>query len=465
MMTTAWVRRIGSMFLFLALVGFGRAANAATPPDKPTTPDAAQSATAVAASDAGSAPVASQDPASQGDVDELKRRLEILAAEVEKLRSGEAETATLTEQQRRALGVAPSAGATYRKKTEGVSLAGYGEMLLEKFSDTGQTGAAGGAPDTRLDFLRAVLYAGYRFNDKFLFNSELEFEHGGDEISIEFAYLDYLLNKHLTVRAGMVLLPLGLTNEFHEPTVFLGTKRPETERRILPSTWHENGAGLLGSFGPVNFRAYVVNGLNAEGFASSGIRKGRQGGAEATAENFALAGRVDVTPIPGVFAGAGLYRGGSGQGHIERAAATVDVGTTIAELHGQAQVRGFDIRGLFAQASVDDAAALSLALDKRPNQPVAERMRGGYFQFGYNVLSQLPTLLSLTPFVRIERVDTQNRVPAGFTRDLSSDGTFKTVGVELKPIPNIVIKSDYQWITNQAGTGRNQFNVNLGYAF
>jgi hypothetical protein len=56
-------------------------------------------------------------------------------------------------------------------------------------------------------------------------------------------------------------------------------------------------------------------------------------------------------------------------------------------------------------------------------------------------------------------------VPAGFVRDLSRDGTFRTFGVDLKPIPNVVVKADYQVITNAAGTGRNQFNVNLGYAF
>src|SRR5262245_35040065 len=166
------------------------------------------------------APAAPSSQTPEAQVEELRRRLEILAAEVEKLRSGEPETVQLTEQERRSLGVAPSAAATYRRKTEGVSFAGYGETLLEKFADENESGA-GGAPATRLDFLRAVLYAGYRFNDKFLFNSEIEYEHGGEEVGVEFAYLDYLLNKHFTIRGGMVLLPLGLTNEFHEPTVFI----------------------------------------------------------------------------------------------------------------------------------------------------------------------------------------------------------------------------------------------------
>lgn len=406
---------------------------------------------------------AGQTPVDPSQLEELRRRVDILAVEVEQLRSGEPATIELSAERRRALGLAPSAAETYRKATAGVSLAGYGEMLLENFRSENE-GGGGGAPTTRLDFLRAILYAGYRFNDKFLFNSEIEVEHG-NEIFVEFAYVDYLVNDNLSLRGGLLLVPLGLINEFHEPTVFIGAKRTETEQRILPSTWRENGAGILGSFGRVNFRAYVVNGLNASGFTSAGLRGGRQRGVQARAANMGFAGRVDVTPLPGIFAGVGLYNGGSGQEAIVVDNERLDINNTITEVHGQAQLRGLDLRGLWARASVEDAGLLSTALRLATAAPVAERMQGGYLQAGYNVLSQLPTPISVMPYVRYEHVDTQNRVPAGFTRDLSRDGDFKTMGVEIKPIPNVVVKTDYQWVTNAAGTGRNQFNLNLGYAF
>lgn len=408
-----------------------------------------------------------QQPASdaerQAQIDELQRRIDVLAAEVEKLRSGEAPQVELSDARRRALGMAPSAAATYRRATEGVSLAGYGEMLLENFASENEAGR-GGAPTTRLDFLRAILYAGYRFNDKFLFNSEIEIEHA-NEISVEFAYVDYLANDTLTLRGGMILLPLGLTNEFHEPTVFMGARRPETEQRIIPSTWRENGAGVLGSTGMVNFRAYVTNGLRGAAFTSAGLRGGRQKGANALAANLAVSGRVDVTPMPGIFGGIGFYNGGSGQEQVLLDGARLDVGTTIVEAHAQAQLRGWDLRALVAEASIDEAGATSRALRLPVTAPLAEAMRGGYVQAGYNVLSQAATELAIIPYVRYERVNTQHRIPAGFTRDLSRDGTFRTLGVEVKPIPNVVIKTDYQWVTNAADTGRNQFNVNLGYAF
>lgn len=416
---------------------------------------------------------AAADPAPAGgaqagpaQVEELRRRLDVLAAEVERLRSGEPEQVELTEAQRRALGLAPSAARTYRRASQGISFAGYGEMLAENFARENESGAAG-APTTRIDFLRAVLYTGYRFNDRFLFNSEIEVEHG-NEIFVEFAYVDYKATDNLTVRGGLLLLPLGLVNEFHEPNVFLGARRPETEQRILPSTWRENGAGIVGSLGMVNFRAYATNGFNGAAFRANGLRGGRQRGISARAANMAFSGRVDVTPLPGVFAGVGVYSGGSGQEQVTFNGNALDMQTTIAEVHGQAQIRGFDVRGLFAHATVDDAADASLALGPTvlgANTAIAEAMQGGYIQVGYNVLSQFRSDLAVTPYVRFERVDTQHRVPTGFTRALAQDGEFKTFGVDFKPIPNVVIKPEYQWITNAAGTGRNQFNVNLGYSF
>ena len=403
------------------------------------------------------------DTSDSAQIEELRRRIDLLAAELEQLRSGESPQVALTAGQRERLGLAPSAAATYRRTSEGVSFAGYGEMLLENFNGVNESGV-GGAPTTRLDFLRAILYAGYRFNDKFLFNSEIEIEHA-NEISVEFAYVDYLASDNLTLRGGMILLPLGLVNEFHEPTVFTGARRPETEQRILPTTWRENGAGILGSAGIINFRTYVTNGLRGAGFSSAGLRGGRQKGAKALAANLAFSGRLDVTPVPGIVAGLGLYSGGSGQEQVVLDGTRLDVGTTVVEVHGQARLRGFDLRALFAQASVDQAGRASRALGLPVGSPIAKTMQGGYLQAAYNVLSQFTTPLALMPYVRYEQVDTQHRVPAGFVRDLSRDGVLKTLGVELKPIPNVALKTDYQWIANEAGTGRNQFNVNLGYAF
>ena len=402
------------------------------------------------------------DTASDDQIEELLRRIDLLAAELEQLRSGESPAEELTDERRRSLGLAPSAAAVYRV-SQGVSFSGYGEMLLENFAGENESGV-GGAPTTRLDFLRHILYTGYRFNDRFLFNSEIEIEHS-NEVSVELAIIDYRASNNLTLRAGMILLPLGLVNEFHEPTVFVGARRPETEQRILPTTWRENGVGVLGSAGIVSFRAYVTNGLRGAGFSSAGLRGGRQKGARALAANLAFSGRLDVTPVPGIVAGLGLYNGASGQEQVTLDDARVGVGTRIIEAHGQVQVRGFDLRALFAQTSIEGAGDASRALGLPVDASIAETMQGGFLQASYNLLSQVTTPVALSPYVRYERIDTQHRVPDGFVRDVSRDSALMTLGIELKPILNVVLKTDYQWITNEAGTGRNQFNVNLGYAF
>ena len=398
----------------------------------------------------------------EADVAELEQRIDVLAEEIERLRSGEDERLDADEARR--LGLAPSAAATYAID-RGVSIAGYGEMLLENYADMNQ----GGSPTnktTQFDYLRAILYAGYRFNDKFLFNSEIEVEHA-KEIFVEFAYVDYQATGNFGLRGGMLLVPMGLVNEFHEPTVFIGAERPVTENRIIPSTWRENGGGFYGAFDQVSFRAYFINGFNGSAFSSGGLRGGRQKGGKAKSTSMAFTGRLDVTPTPGVFFGASFYTGDSGQGEIIVDGTEYGIGTTIFDVHGQAQVRGVDVRALFARASLSDAARLNQALGKSGSSGVGEGLQGAYVQFGYDLLSQVSGAggVGLTPYVRYEQVDTQHRMPAGFERSLSTDNTYFTVGIELKPNPGVVLKVDHAWVRNDADSGVNQFNVNLGYAF
>ncbi|MPZ19481.1 MAG: hypothetical protein GEV06_16415 [Luteitalea sp.] len=388
------------------------------------------------------------------DIEELKRRLEVLAQEVERFRSGEEER-ELTAEETRALGLAPSAASAYTKR-QGISVAGYGEALYENFE---------GDRTSQFDFVRAVIYTGYRFSDRFVFNSEIEFEHGGDELGVEFAYVDYIVNPRVTVRGGLLLMPLGLVNEFHEPNVFLGARRPATESQIIPSTWRENGVGVLGTVGRFSYRGYLVNGFDGSGFTADGLRGGRQNGGEAKADDLGVVGRLDYAPGPGVFVGVGAYRGGADQSAPTTGGGELHVTTTIVELHGQAQLRGFDVRGLFAHAEVDGAEALSVANDLPRDEAVASTMRGVYLQLGYNVLATVTERLRLTPYYRFEVVDTQRDVPAGFIRDPARDVTGHVIGAELRPIYNIVVKADYQVTDNDAGTGRDQFNIALGYAF
>jgi len=397
----------------------------------------------------------------QQQVEEIQRKLDVLAAELEKLRSGEPEL-EVTEARAKGLGLGPSAAAIYRKQ-RGVSLAGYGEMLYENFARTNESSARVNR-GTQLDFLRAVFYAGYRFDNKFIFNSEIELEHA-NEISVEFAYIDYLAHPSFNLRGGMVLVPMGLTNEFHEPNVFLGARRTETETRIIPSTWRENGFGVLGSAGKFSYRTYVISGLNAGGFTADGLRGGRQKGSRSRTTDPAFVGRLDFNPVPGAFIGGSFYTGGSAQNQFQVDGRTLAVQTTIGEIHGQVQMRGVDVRGLFARANLDDVAELNRARNLTGLSSVGQAMQGGYLQLGYNVLSQIRENSAITPYYRFEKVNTHEEVPSGFSSDPVRDGTFHTVGVEFKPIYNVVVKTDYQVQRNALKTGLNQFNISLGYSF
>lgn len=400
------------------------------------------------------------------ELEELRRQVGILAEEVEKMRSGEQEV-EVSPERTNALGLGPSAATVYRKQS-GVSLAGYGEMLYANYASQNQSGAPVDKV-SNLDFLRAILYAGYRFNERFLFNSEIEFEHATTDksgsASVEFAYVEYLINKNLSARGGMLLVPMGFINEFHEPNVFLGALRPRTEQVIIPTTWRENGAGLTGSYGPLNFRAYLVNGLDAEGFSGGGFRGGRQKGSKAKAGDMAFVARADLSPTPGVVIGGSVYHGGSDHGQYKLDSGKLDLGTTIWEVHGEAKLRGWDFRGLLAGSHLQNAGLFNELRGLSGSDGIAEGMRGGYFQAGYNLLASHHESIGLTPYYRYELVNTQHQMPVGFTADPANRQDFHTLGFEFKPIYNIVIKSDYQWLQNAAKTGLNQFNIGLGYSF
>jgi hypothetical protein len=227
------------------------------------------------------------------------------------------------------------------------------------------------------------------------------------------------------------------------------------------------GAGVFGARGDLNYRAYIINGFDATGFAASGIRDGRQNGAEAKGINFAVVGRVDWTGVPGLTVGTSAYVGRSGQGATLPSDPTVSIGarTTIWEAHAEYKARGFDLRGLVAQTRVSDAAEVNDLNGLAGDASVGERLTGWYLQGGYDVLRRLSTSQQLLPYVRFEKLNTQDAVPEGFAANPANDRTIVSLGLAWKPLLNVALKADYQIQRNEADTGVNQFNLNLGYLF
>jgi hypothetical protein len=414
-------------------------------------------------------PPASTAAPATGDVEqrlgEVERRQEIQAAEIERLDLGPA-VVDATEGMH---GLGDAASKVYRVE-QGLSIGGYGEMLFESIDSARDDGTPSGARD-RFDFLRGVLYAGYKFNDAWVFNSEIEVEHAstgsGGEVSLEFAYVDRLLQPGVNGRAGLLLVPMGFVNEIHEPPLFLGSKRPDTERVIIPTTWRENGLGIFGDAGPFTYRTYVVNGLRADAFTSAGLRSGRQKGAQAIAEDFAWVGRFDYSATPGLLAGASLYTGDSGQGLSDAAGNTIDAQTTILEGHVDWEWRGLEARALYAEAAVDDVARLNQALGLTGSRSIGESLEGYYVELGYDLFARWreDDIRSLIPYARWEYFDTQVEVPAGFSRDPARAVESLTLGIGFRPIDQVIFKLDHLDYDNDAGTGVDQWNVTLGYLF
>src|SRR5882672_11611623 len=145
---------------------------------------------------------------------------------------------------------------------------GYGEFHYNNPRIDTMSSGAGNV----LDVHRFVLGWEYEFTENIRVEAELDYEHAAKELELEEAYLEYDLLPALSLRVGTLLMPVGSLNETHEPPLYYSVERPYVERYIIPTTWQENGAGVVGqtSKGRVRYRAYVTAGLDAVKITSLG---------------------------------------------------------------------------------------------------------------------------------------------------------------------------------------------------
>ncbi|MCI0692937.1 hypothetical protein L0337_13150 [candidate division KSB1 bacterium] len=405
--------------------------------------------------------------AQQDTLRELMRRIDILTEEIEKSKLGEVAERKYESR----YGMGPAASQVYQLKKAGVSLAGYGEVVYQNFAKENDQNQPAAAKD-QIDYLRNVVYVGFKFNDRILFNSEIEVEHGSTgkqgEVSMEFGYVEARLTSALAVRAGMVLVPVGIVNEFHEPPTFYGSLRPETESAVIPTTWRTNGFGLAGSMSSgIGYRVYLIEGLDGSKFSASGIRSGRQSGARSLAEDLAITGRVEYAGLAGVNLGASFYSGNSGQGLKDAAGNEIGGRVTILAAHGIFARHGLELRGLFAQSTIGEVEKLNAALSLSGAGSIGEKQNGFYLAAAYDVLPLFikGTQSALLPFVQYEKLNTQLEVPSGFAANPATERTNLSYGIGFKPHPNVAFKLDYLNRRNEAKTAVDQFNVAVNYLF
>ena len=341
---------------------------------------------------------------------------------------------------------------------QGITLGGYGEVLYNKPENL----------NAEIDIQRLVLLFGYKFDERVQFVTEIEFEHV-KEVYVEQAFVNYNLTSGLNIRAGLMLVPMGIINEFHEPTIFNGVERPSLDKYIIPTTWREIGIGLSGRLNSISarYQAYLFNGFlshNGESGllkGSNGLRSGRQKGAESTMSNVNFAGKFDFYGIRGLRLGLSGYHGKTqavdGQNEISGS----QVGLSMLGLDGRYTLKKFSARGQYAIASLSDTDLYN----ELTGRDLGSKLMGYYLEAAYNVLP-FTNKQRLVGFVRYENYNTHHAVGEFISKNEAFHRKEWTLGFSYHIAPGAVYKMDYQTKSIAiANTTKGQFNMGVGIWF
>lgn len=357
-------------------------------------------------------------------------------------------------------------------------IGGYGEVHYNQpFSgDTRYNG--------KLDVHRMVMLFGYNFTEKIQFVTELEFEHV-TEVYVEQAFLQYKLNNYLNLRAGLLLVPMGIINEYHEPTTFNGVERPLIDTYISPTTWREIGFGISGNIlnASIKYQAYCMNGFNGYDGSSNlsgkdGLRKGRQKGAESiiSAPNFS--GKIEYFGIRGLNVGLSGYLGKTqttlyhgvdrdDAAAIAKADSSV-VGVAMVGIDTRYNLKGLRLRGQFYYTNLSNTQQYNefTADDYGKLNDLGSAMLGYYAEAGYNVLRSVKTEKQLIPFIRYEFLNTHFDVENNITQNSNYDKHSISAGLTLFLTKGAVAKADMQFEkTSSADKYSKVLNIGFGVMF
>ena len=322
-------------------------------------------------------------------------------------------------------------------------ISGYGELHYNNLkSDDGSK------VKQEVDFHRFVLEFGHEFNETTRFFSEMELEHAiaGDakvgEIELEQAYIQHDFNDNISGNAGIMLVPVGLINETHEPTSFYGVERNLVEKNIIPATWWVAGTGLSAkTSNGFSYDLMLHEGLKIADDGKFNIRSGRQKSGKANASDLALTGRVKYTGMAGIELGlTAQYQSDYMQGAANGGAAN------LVETHIALNKGPLSVKALYAQWDLaGDAAA---AADK-------DKQKGAYIETAYKI----------TPKTGIfARYSIWDNGGIGDTEFNQTD-----IGVNYWLNKSVVLKADYQSQSAGDAIAANKtsdgFNLGIGYQF
>jgi hypothetical protein len=365
----------------------------------------------------------------------------------------------------------------------------------------------------KFDAERLNLYLEYKFTNKINFKSEIEFEHGGTgstleldvfeeagefeqevekggEVKVEQVHINFQIQPYFNIRAGRMKVYFGLHQNLDMPTRYFTTNRQEMENEILPLGWYENGIEIYGTFAKrINYKFYVVNGLDATGFSSRGFIKGgyQQRFELTTGESFAFAGRLDYKfgTHKDTYFGVAAY--------VNDAAANrpkndmkESAYVTLVEGHITYNEKNLRFNAIALFGNIENSNIVSQKNANLSNNlgvkrtPVGKNALGYSIEVGYNVMNFIKkeSAQMLYPFLRYDYYDTMKKVEGNVIDNPRWERSVITGGFNWFVHPQIVIKAQYSNRTlgsenyNQATlqfTGKKQqentFSAGIGFAF
>ena len=369
-----------------------------------------------------------------------------------------------------------------------LSVGGYGEITYSRnfFSDHvsrySQPEEHKNDPSHgRFDIPHAVIYLGYDFGQGWSFGTEIEFEHGGNglayekedeeggeweqevekggEVELEQFWIQKSFGRWGNLRAGHIVVPVGLNNAHHEPLNFFTVYRPEGENTILPSTWHQTGVSFWGRHGDFRYEVQFLAGLNADNFTNvNWIKNGPKSPLEFDVANkYGGSLRIDNYSVPGLRLGLSGY-----YGHAIGNSYPNDASGTGATYKGKVAIGAFDftykghnwiVRGQADYGYLGDAEQLKYLYNrlnsKSPYKHSAFVSGNAYavgIEAGYDVFSQVKRLRQqgkqLYVFGRYEQYDPYASATKNTPYDYTAVKRF-AAGVNYYPVKQVVVKAEY----------------------
>ncbi|HOW38977.1 MAG TPA: hypothetical protein PL123_00435 [Bacteroidales bacterium] len=367
---------------------------------------------------------------------------------------------------------------TLLKSNSKLGIGGYGEVHYNQplSKDQKELGT--------LDVHRMVMFLGYNFSGKTQFVSETEVEYAR-EIWIEQAFLQHKINSYINFRAGLLLVPMGIINEYHEPVTFNGVERPVTDNRLGLSTWREAGAGIAGTILPTSlkYQLYAVSGLNGYDTkaifnGTNGLREGRQKGSKAYVSSPAFTGKIEYFGIRNLNIGLSAYAGRSqsrlygklpdDNNTLKAKADSSSVGIAMIGADTRFEYEGLVLRGQLYYVSISNTTEYNrFTRIAGVNNDLGKSMTGYYAEAGYDVFKLFNNIdKQLIPFIRYEFYNTHNTVSGSLESNPAYKNTLITTGLTLKLNEKAVLKTDMQFSGSAATEKYNKtFSAGIGVMF